>query len=74
MFGFLTFMLWKGEGRFVASIAFLMGFILGLVSDLESLRFLHGSIFGGNGLFDGDFFEPIAMLVATWATRRAFKK
>jgi hypothetical protein len=74
IFSFLSFMIWKGEGRFALSCAFALGFVLGLVSDLESTRLIHGVVFGGDGLFDGDFFEPIAMLVATWTVRRALKE
>ncbi len=66
--GYLAYMIYEGEARFAVGYAFSMGFVLCLVSDLAALEYARVTVFGGNGLFDGDFFEPIALLIGTWTT------
>jgi hypothetical protein len=72
MLAFQSTLIRNNETQLALRLAFLLGFALGFVSDLESLRFIHPSVFGGYGIFDGDFLGPIAMLVATWAACRFF--
>ncbi len=61
-----------------ALLAYPLGFLIGLLADLESLLHLSGAgVFGGYGFADGDFILPLAFVIATilfaktW--RRMFK-
>ena len=45
-------------------LAYPLGFMLGFMSDLESLGYF-GGVFGGYGLGDGDFVFPLAFLLGT---------
>lgn len=69
---FLSYLVWRGEARLAVRLAFPLGFMLGLVSDLESLRFIYEGVFGGNGFFDGDFMEPVAMFFSALVAGRFF--
>ena len=45
--------------------AYIFGFLIGLISDLESIRYLTSTtVFGGGGLLDGDFVFPLLMLIS----------
>ena len=45
--------------------AYIFGFLVGLISDLESMRYLTSTtVFGGGGLLDGDFVFPLLMLIS----------
>lgn len=45
-----------------ALLSYPLGFLLGFISDLESIRYF-GGVFGGYGFGDGDFVFPLAFLV-----------
>lgn len=45
-------------------LAYPLGFLLGFMSDLESLNYF-GGVFGGYGLGDGDFVFPLSFVVGT---------
>lgn len=52
--------------RFAFSISYLMGFVVGLSSDLSGLSHLNGYLnFGGSGITDVDFCAPILMMGLT---------
>jgi hypothetical protein len=45
--------------------AYIFGFLIGLISDLESIRYLTSTtVFGGGGLLDGDFVFPLLMIIS----------
>ncbi len=46
-------------------LAYPLGFLLGFMSDLESLGYFEG-VFGGYGLGDGDFVFPLSFVVGTF--------
>lgn len=71
--GFLAYLMWEGEWGLASSWALPLGFMLGVASDFESLRFIHGVVFGGNGIFDGDFLEPLSMFLGCEIARRTFE-
>ncbi len=73
--GYVSYLVFARESRLAVRIAYAIGFLLGFVSDLESLRFItNGSIFGGLGVFDGDFLEPLAMVCATFVASYVAKR
>ncbi len=45
-------------------LAYPLGFLLGFMSDLESLNYF-GGVFGGYGFGDGDFVFPLSFVVGT---------
>jgi hypothetical protein len=47
-----------------ALTAYPVGFFLGFISDLESVKYF-GGVFGGWGLGDGDFIYPLSFLVGS---------
>lgn len=54
--------------------AYIFGFLIGLISDLESIRYLTSTtVFGGGGLLDVDFVFPPLILIsfefAFWAQK-----
>lgn len=50
------------EGMFKA---YILGFLIGLISDVESIRYLTSTtVFGGGGLLDVDFVFPLLMLIS----------
>ncbi len=45
--------------------AYIFGFLIGLISDVESIRYLTSTtVFGGGGLLDVDFVFPLLMLIS----------
>ena len=45
--------------------AYIFGFLIGLISDLESIRYLTSTtVFGGGGLLDIDFVFPLLMIIS----------
>lgn len=48
--------------------SFVFGYLIGLVSDLQSQLFFTG-YFGGGGLLDGDFMLPVFLCLATIVSR-----
>ena len=60
------------NGDLALYLAYPLGFALGFISDLESAAHISG-IWGGLGLFDGDFFEPFAFLIAVFVAKSAFE-
>lgn len=45
--------------------AYIFGFLIGLISDIESIRYLTSTtVYGGGGLMDVDFVFPLIMLIS----------
>ena len=53
-------------------LAYPLGFLLGFISDLESLNYF-GGVFGGYGFGDGDFVFPLSFVVGTLLFSLAWK-
>lgn len=53
-------------------LAYPLGFLLGFMSDLESLNYF-GGVFGGYGFGDGDFVFPLSFVVGTLLFSLAWK-
>ena len=69
VFVYQVYMVAIGYDGFALSIAYLMGFIVGLSSDLSALNYLTGFVvFGGAGIYDSDFWVPIYALGLTLAS------
>ena len=52
--------------KFALAISYLMGFIVGVLSDVVGLFTLSGTVvFGGNGIRDADFWSPVIVFLLT---------
>ncbi len=65
---YLAINLRSGSLTQTALSSFVFGYLIGLVSDLQSQLFFTG-YFGGGGLLDGDFMIPIFLCLATIVSR-----
>ena len=70
---FASVLVLRGNGSRAAYFAYPFGFLIGLASDVEATVFSSGT-WGGYGAFDGDFFEPIALLIASLVTMWALNR
>jgi hypothetical protein len=65
---YLAINLRSGSLTQTALSSFVFGYLIGLVSDLQSQFFFTG-YFGGGGFIDGDFMLPVFLCMATIASR-----
>lgn len=68
---YVAYLAWSDSLRGGYYLSYVLGFIIGAISDIESIRHLtKTSTFGGGGFLDVDFVFPLIMLISFWLSRK----
>lgn len=68
---YIGYIVWINSYKEGLMKAYIFGFLIGLISDLESIRYLKSTtVFGGGGILDADFMFPLIIQVSFILTFR----
>lgn len=72
--GYLYILAIRPSSTEAVLLAYPVGFLIGFLSDLESLLHVSGGVFGGYGFADGDFTVPLVFLIATLLFAKTWRR